>query len=98
MASGTRFDRPISAIFFRASSWERRAEVQAPRTRQPSKRTCCIFCSGGPGSHRYSLPSVLTSNKLQVKLLFFDSMNDIVVSRPLLHYQSHVALLEDVLA
>src|SRR5438093_390829 len=47
MASGTRFDRPISAIFFRASSWERRAEVQAQRTRQPSKRTCFIFCSGG---------------------------------------------------
>src|SRR5262249_36151184 len=76
MASGTKFDCPMSAIFLRASSWESRAELQAGSTKNTiSKKTRNCF------SKHASVASVLTSNKMQVRLLFFATLKDIVGAR-----------------
>src|SRR6266852_6168913 len=92
MADGTRFDRPISAIFFRASSCESRPPAQAHRTRQPNNRTCFIFRSGKRQSS-----IVLRFIKVRVNLLFFASLKDIVGSRQLQLDVPQGATVADVL-
>src|SRR6516164_1415223 len=89
IASGIRLERPISAIFFRASSCESRAPVQAHKARQPSRRKRFM--------RRLSLASVLTSLKMQVRLLFFASLKDIVGSRQLQLDLPRGATVDDLL-
>src|SRR5215467_7246691 len=92
MAAGTRFERPISAIFFRASSCESLAPVQAERSKQPSKREYFIL---GSGKGQSSI--VLRFTKVKVNLLFFASLKDIVGSRQLQLDVASGATVGDVL-
>src|SRR5688572_278276 len=75
MASGTSGAREISRIFRRASSWLRRAEAHPVRAAINRKRACRRI--------RTSLARCVNMQAMQVKLLFFATLSDIVGSRRL---------------
>src|SRR5262249_49973286 len=93
MASGMSLERPISAIFLRASSWESRFAAQEQKTRQPSSRKYeARFIE------KASVAFVLTSNKMQVRLLFFATLKDIVGARQMQVDVPPGATVSDVLS
>src|SRR5215475_1956821 len=93
IASGISLERPISAIFFCASSWESRLAVQEQRARHMISRRCKARFIEKP-----SVAFVLTSNKMQVRLLFFATLKDIVGARQMQVDVPSGATVSDVLS
>src|SRR5262249_41894457 len=92
IASGISLELLISAIFFCASLWESRLAVQEQRARHAISRKCEARFIEKP-----SVAFVLTSNKMQVRLLFFATLKDIVGARQLQLEVPSGATVSDVL-
>src|SRR5579863_8568559 len=76
IASGIKLECPIPEICFRASSCESLADAQAERASEPIKRRY-----DARFMRKASVAFVLTSNKMQVRILFFATLKDIVGAR-----------------
>src|SRR5262249_48154995 len=93
IASGINLELLISALLFCASLWESRLAVQEQRARHAISRNCEARFIEKP-----SVAFVLTSNKMQVRLLFFATLKDIVGARQMQVDVPSGATVSDVLS